>query len=132
MLRSYPEPHLAAVGALACATRANPAQIAGLTLAAVTPVDASLASGHRIALAFQPLLDAQRLARDADGDDGDEPLFLAPDSTQPAAARHIQRWLARIGRETGLRFERTSGWNRYTTPAWATFHPLAIPALIAR
>ena len=63
MLRSYPEPHLAAVGALACATRANPAQIAGLTLAAVTPVDASLASGHRIAPPFQPLLDAQRLAR---------------------------------------------------------------------
>jgi len=36
-LRSYPEPQLAAAGALACATRANPAQIAGLTLAAVTP-----------------------------------------------------------------------------------------------
>jgi hypothetical protein len=36
MLRSYPEPHLAAAGALACATRANPAQIAGLTLAACT------------------------------------------------------------------------------------------------
>lgn len=74
-------------------------------------------------------LDAQRLARDADGD---EPLFLAPDGTQPATARHIQRWLARISRETGLRFDTTSGWNRYTTPAWATFHPLAIPALIAR
>ena len=129
MLRSYPEPHLAAAGALACATRANPAQIAALTLAAVTPVDASLASGHRIALAFQSLLDAQRLARDADGD---EPLFLTPDGTQPATARHIQRWLARISRETGLRFETTSGWNRYTTPAWATFRPLAIPALIAR
>ncbi|MGO9902433.1 MAG: hypothetical protein ACLP0J_22720 [Solirubrobacteraceae bacterium] len=129
MMRSYPEPHLAAAGALACATRANPAQIAGLTLAAVTRVDASLASGHRIALAFQPLLDAQRLARDADGD---EPLFLAADGTQPATARHIQRWLARISRETGLRFDTTSGWNRYTTPAWATFHPLAIPALIAR
>jgi hypothetical protein len=126
-LRSYPEPHLAAAGALACATRANPAQIAGLTLAAVTRVDASLASGHRIALAFQPLLDAQRLARDTDGD---EPLFLAADGTQPATARHIQRWLARISRETGLRFDTTSGWNRYTTPAWATFHPLAIPALI--
>ena len=55
-LRSYPEPHLAAAGALACTTRANPAQIAGLTLAAVTPVDARLASGHRIALAFQSLL----------------------------------------------------------------------------
>jgi hypothetical protein len=95
----------------------------------VTRVDASLASGHRIALAFQPLLDAQRLARDTDGD---EPLFLAADGTQPATARHIQRWLARISRETGLRFDTTSGWNRYTTPAWATFHPLAIPALIAR
>jgi len=98
----------------------------------VTPVDASLASGHGIALAFQPLLDAQRLARDADGADGDEPLFLAPDGTQPATARHVKRWLGRISRETGLRFESTSGWNRYTTPAWATFHPLAIPALIAR
>jgi hypothetical protein len=48
-LRSYPEPHLAELGAIACATRANAAQIAGLTLAAVTRVDASLASGHRIA-----------------------------------------------------------------------------------
>ncbi len=131
-LRSYPEPRLAAAGALACATRANPAQIAGLSLAAVTPVDASLASGHRIAPPFQSLLDAQRLARDADGADGDEPVFLAPDGSQPAVARHIQQWLARIGRETGLRFESTSGWNRYTTPAWATFHELAIPALIAR
>ncbi len=131
-LRSYPQPHLAAAGALAYATRANPAQIAGLTLAAVTPVDASLASGHRIAPPFQPLLDAQRLARHAAGADGDEPLFLAPDGTQPAAARHIQNWLARISRETGLRIDTSSGWNRYMTPAWATFHPLAIRALIAR
>jgi hypothetical protein len=30
-----------------------------------------------------------------------------------------------------LRFDTASGWNRYTTPAWATFRPLAIPALIA-
>ena len=131
-LRSYPEPQLAAVGALACATRANPAQIPGLTLAAVTPVDASLASGHRIAPPFQPLLDAQRLARLAADADGDDMLFLAPDGTQPVAARHIQNWLARISRETSLRFDTTSGWNRYTTPAWATFHPLATPALIAR
>ena len=133
-LRSYPEPQLAAAGPLACATRANPAQIAGLTLAAMTRVDGSLASGHRIAVPFQPLLDAQRLARhaaDADAD-ADVPLFLAPDGTQPAAARHIQNWLARISRETSLRFETTSGWNRYTTPAWTTFHPLVIPALIAR
>ena len=108
------------------------AQIAGLTLAAVASVDASLASGHRIAPPFQPLLDAQRLAGDAAGADGDEPLFLAPDGTQPVSVRHIQSWLARIGRETGLRFETTSGWNRYTAPAWASFHPLAIPALIAR
>jgi len=129
-LRSYPEPHLAAAGALACATRANPAQIAGLTLAAVTPVDFSLASGHRIKPPFQPLLDAQRLARHGADADGDDPLFLAPDVTQPAAARQIQKWLARISRETCLRFDTTSGWNRYTTPAWATFHPLAIPALI--
>ena len=129
-LRSYPEPHLAAAGALACATRANPAQIAGLTLAAVTPVDFSLASGHRIKPPFQPLLDAQRLVRHAAGADGDDPLFLAPDGTQPAAARDIQKWLARISRETSLRFDTTSGWNRSTTPAWATFHQLAIPALI--
>jgi len=98
----------------------------------VTPVDASLASGHRIAPPFQPLLDAQRLARHAAGADGDEPLFLAPDGTQPAGARHVQNCLARISRETSLRFDITSGWNRYTTPAWATFHQLAIPALIAR
>ena len=101
-LRSYPEPQLAAAGALACATRANPAQIPGLTLAAVTPVDASLASGHRIARPFQPLLDAQRLARLAADDDGDDMLFLAPDGTQPVAARHIQNWLAQISRETSL------------------------------
>ncbi|MGO9788587.1 MAG: hypothetical protein ACLP8S_03370 [Solirubrobacteraceae bacterium] len=115
---------------MACATRANTAQIAGLTLAAVTPVDGGLASGHRIKRPFQPLLDAQRLARHAVGADGGEPLFLAPDGTQPAAARDIKKWLARISRETSLRFDTTSGWNRYTTPAWATFHPLAIPALI--
>ena len=131
-LRSYPEPQLAAAGALACATRANPAQITGLTLAAVTPVDASLTSGHRIAPPFQSLLEAQRLAQHGAGADGDEPLFLAPDGTQPAVARHIQNWLARISRETGLRFDITSGWNRSTIPAWATFHQLAIPALIAR
>jgi microcystin-dependent protein len=67
-LRSYPEPHLAAAGALACATRATPAQIAGLTLDAVTRVGASLASGHRIARPFQPLLDAQMECPDFDGD----------------------------------------------------------------
>jgi hypothetical protein len=44
----------------------------------------------------------------SESDGGDEPLFLAPDGTQPAAARHIQRWLARISRDTGLRFESTS------------------------
>ena len=100
----------------------------------MTLVDASLASGHRIAPPFQPLLDAQRLAGHAAGAgaDGDEPLFLAPDGTQPAGVRHIQNCLARISRETSLRFDTTSGWNRYTTPAWATFHQLAIPALIAR
>jgi hypothetical protein len=131
-LRTYPEPHLAAAGALACATRANPTQIAGLTLAAMAPVDVGLASGHRIKRPFLPLLDAQRLVRHGAGADGDgeEPLFLAPDGIQPAAARDIQKWLARIGRETSLRFDTTSGWNRYTTPAWATFHQLAIPALI--
>ena len=78
------------------------------------------------------VLDAQRLARHAGGADGEKPLFPAPDGTRPAAARHIQNWLARISRETSLRFDITSGWNRYTTPAWATFHQLATRALIAR
>ena len=131
LLRSYPEPHLAAVGALASATRANPDQIAGLTLASVARVDASFTSGHRIKLPFQPLVAAQTLARRAAGADGDEPLFLGPDHARPATPRHIHNWLARIGRETGLRFDATSGWNRYRTSPWATFHELAA-ALIAR
>ena len=131
-LRSYPEPQLAAAGALACATRANPAQIAGLTLAAVTPVDASLASGHRIAPPFQPLLDAQRLARVAAGADGDDPLFLAPDGTQPAAARHIQNWLARISRDTCLRFDTTSRMEPIHDPRVGDLSPARIGALIAR
>jgi hypothetical protein len=121
-LRSYPEPHLVAAGALASATRANPDQIAGLTLASVARVDASFTSGHRIKPPFQPLLAAQALARRAVGADDAEPLFLAPDNSRPATPRHVRNWLARIGRETGLRFDVTTGWNRYTTPAWATFH----------
>lgn len=132
LLRSYPEPHLAAAGALASATRANPDQIAGLTLASVARVDASFTSGHRIKPPFQPLLAAQTLARRAADADDTEPLFLAPDNARPATPRHIRNWLARIGRETGLRFDATSGWNRYTTPSWATFHQLAAAALIAR
>jgi hypothetical protein len=131
-LRSYPEPHLAAAGALASATRANPDQIAGLTLASVARVDASFTSGHRIKPPFQPLVAAQTLARRAAGADDDEPLFLAPDNARPGTPRHIHNWLARIGRETGLRFDATSGWNRYSTPSWATFHQLAAAALIAR
>jgi hypothetical protein len=132
MLRSYPEPHLAAAGALACATRANPGQIAGLTLASVARVDASFTSGHRIKPPFRPLLAAQTLARRDAGADGAEPLFLAPDNARPATPRHVRNWLARIGRETGLRFDATSGWNRYTTPAWANFHQLGAAALITR
>jgi hypothetical protein len=132
VLRSYPEPHLAAAGALASATRANPDQIAGLTLASVPRVDACFASGHRITPPFRPLLAAQTLARRAAGADDAEPLFLAPDNSRPATPRHVRNWLARIGRETGLRFDATTGWNRYTTPAWATFHQLAAAALITR
>jgi hypothetical protein len=121
-----------AAGALVSATRANPDQIAGLTLASVDPVDASFTSGHRIKPPFQPLVAAQTLARHGAGADGHEPLFLTPDNARPATPRHIHSWLARIGRETGLRFDATSGWNRYSTPSWATFHQLAAAALIAR
>jgi hypothetical protein len=85
----------------------------------------------RIKPPFQPLVAAQTLARRAVGADGDEPLFLAPDNARPATPRHIHNWLARISRETGLRFDATSGWNRYSTPSWATFHQLAAAALIA-
>lgn len=131
LLRSYPEPHLAAAGALACATRANADQIAGLTLASVARGDASFISGHRIKPPFRPLLAAQTLARRATGADGAEPFFLAPDNARPVTPRHVRNWLARIGRETDLRFDATSGWNRYTTPAWATFHQLDAIALIA-
>src|SRR5450631_59499 len=77
LLRSYPEPHLAAAGALASATRANPDQIAGLTLASVARVDASCTSGHRIRPPFRPLVAAQTLARRDDAADAAEPLFLA-------------------------------------------------------
>ena len=132
ILRSYPEPHLAAVGALAAVTRANPDQIAGLTLASVARVDASFESGHRITQPFRALLAAQQLARRATGAKDAEPLFLTPDQTRPATPRHVHNWLARIGRETGLRFDATTGWNRYATPPWATFRELAAAALIAR
>ena len=132
LLRSFPEPHLAAAGALASATRANADQIAGLTLASVARVDASFTSGHRITPPFRPLLAAQTLARRDAGADDTEPLFLAPDNARPATSRHVHNWLARIGRETGLRFDATSGWNRYATSPWATFHELAAAALIAR
>jgi hypothetical protein len=131
LLRSYPEPHLAAAGALACATRANVEQIAGLTLASVARVDASFTTGHRINPAFRAPLAAQQLARHVAGAEDAEPLFLAPDNSGPATPRHVRNWLARIGRETGLRFDATSGWNRYATSPWATFHELAA-ALIAR
>jgi hypothetical protein len=75
---------------------------------------------------------AQTHARRAAGADGDEPLVLASDNARPATPRHIRNWLARISRETGLRFDATSGWSRYTTPSWATFHQLTAAALIAR
>ena len=132
LLRTYAEPHLAAAGALAAATRANPEQIAGLTLASVARVDASFTSGHRITPPFRPLVEAQTFARRAVGAEDTEPLLLAPDHSRPATPRHVRNWLARIGRETGLRFDATIGWNRYATSPWATFHELAAPALIAR
>jgi hypothetical protein len=70
MLPSCPEPHLAAAGALASATRANPDQIAGLTLASVARIDASFTSGHRITPPFRALPAAQTLARRAAGAPG--------------------------------------------------------------
>jgi hypothetical protein len=56
----------------------------------------------------------------------------APDTARPATPRQIHNWLARIGRATALRFDVTSGRNRYSTPSSATFHQLAAAALIAR
>lgn len=132
LLSSYPEPQLAAAGALASATRANPDQLAGLTLASVARVDATFASGHRINPPFRPLVAAQSLTRRAAGAGGEEPLFLTPDLTRPATPRHIHNWLERVGRETGLSFDTTSGWNRYRNPSWATFRQLAAAALVAR
>jgi hypothetical protein len=130
LLRSYVEPHLAAAGALAAATRANADQIAELTLGSIARVGATFASGHRISRPFQAPVAAQELARRADDADDADPLFLAPDQTRPATPRHVQNMLERIGRETGLRFDTTTGWNRYSTQSWATFHQLAAAALI--
>jgi hypothetical protein len=121
LLRSYVEPHLAAAGALVSATRANADQIAGVTLSSVGRVAATFASGHRINPPFQAPVAAQELARRAAGADDADPLFLAPDQTRPATPRHVQNWLERIGRETSLRFDATTGWNRYSTRPWATF-----------
>jgi hypothetical protein len=98
----------------------------------VARADATFASGHQITPPFRPLLAAQTLARRIAGAEDAEPLFLAPDNSRPGTPRHVRNWLARIGRETGPRFDVTTGWNRYTTPAWATFHQLAAAALIAR
>jgi hypothetical protein len=94
--------------------------------------NACFASGHRITPPFRPLLAARTLARRAAGADDAEPLFLAPDDSRPATSRHVHNWLTRIGPETVLRFDATTGWNCYTTPAWATFHQLAAAALITR
>jgi hypothetical protein len=131
LLRSYVEPHLAAAGALASATRANAGQIAELTLGSVARADATFASGHRISPPFQAPVAAQELARRAAGAEDADPLFLTPDQTRAATPRHIQNLLERIGRETGLRFDTTTGWNRYSNRPWATFHQLAAAGLIA-
>ncbi|HWJ49440.1 MAG TPA: hypothetical protein VNR42_00375 [Solirubrobacteraceae bacterium] len=124
-MRSYVEPHLAAAGALAAATRANAGQIAELTLGSVARASATFASGHRINPPFQAPVAAQALARRAAGADDADPLFLTPDQTRAATRRHIRNSLERIGRETGLRFDTATGWNRYATRPWATFHQLA-------
>jgi hypothetical protein len=83
VLRSYPEPHLAAAGAppgprtpSRCSSRRTPRGL---------PRRGTFATGSRGSLA-----------------------------------------------RAGLRFDATTGWNRYTTPPWATFHQLAAAALIAR
>jgi hypothetical protein len=55
-----------------------------------------------------------------------------PITRSPPPRGTFANWLARIGRETGLRFDATSGWNRYTTPAGATFHQLGAATLIGR
>jgi hypothetical protein len=102
LLRSYVEPHLAAAGALASATRANAEQIAELTLGSVARASATFASGHRINPPFQAPVAAQELARRAAGAENADPLFLTPDQTRAATPRHIHNLLERIGRETGL------------------------------
>ena len=130
LLRSYVEPHLAAAAALASATRANAEQIAELTLGSVARADATFASGHRLNPPFQALIEAQHLARRAAGAAVNEPLFLTADQTRAATPRHVQNWLEGIGRETGLSFDTATGWNRYATRSWATFHELAAAALI--
>ncbi|MGO9752411.1 MAG: hypothetical protein ACLP22_13090 [Solirubrobacteraceae bacterium] len=131
LLRSYVEPHLAAAGALASATRANADQIAELTLGSIVRVGATFASGHRINPPFQAPVAAQELARRAAGADDADPLFLTPDRTRAATPRHIHNLLERIGRETDLRFDTATGWNRYSTRPWATFHQLAAGLITA-
>ena len=74
---------------------------------------------------------AQALARRAAGTDDCDPLFLMPDRTRAATPRHIHNLLERIGRETGLRFDDTIGWNRYATRPWATFRQLAAGLITA-
>jgi hypothetical protein len=122
------DPHLAAAGALAAATRANAEQIAEVTLGSVARAGATFASGHRINPPFQALIEAQHLARRAAGADDADPLFLTSDRTRPATPRHVHNWLERIGLQTGLRFDTATGWNRYATRPWATFHQLVLIA----
>jgi hypothetical protein len=90
----------------------NAEQIAELTLAAVGRVDATPGSGHRLNPPFRALVAAQLPARRATGADDTEPLFLTTDNTRPATPRHVRNWLERIGRDTGLHLDDTSGWNR--------------------
>jgi hypothetical protein len=80
---------------------------------------------------FVGLLAAEILARRQQDADGQDPLFLTPDGNRAATVRHINNWLARVGRETGLRFDRDAGWNGYMTPAWARFRRLESCELLA-
>ena len=116
-LRTYIEPHVAAAGAIAAAARSEPDRIARMTVASIASSGCTLATGHRIAEAFAPLLYAQVLARRAAGAGPDEPLFLAR-GDRPATSRHVRYWLAQIGRDTEICF--TSHRASRGAAPWAT------------
>ena len=131
VLRRLVEPHLAALAALACATRANATQISRTTIADVESIAGGLMSGHRLPPGFVPLLAVQLLARRQQDADREDPMFLTTDGKRAATVRHISNWLERVGHQTGLLFDRDAGWNRQATPGWATFRHLASRELLA-